>query len=58
MNQFTDKFLMEIISKGGGAVGKSPMMPAWGGALKEGQLQDLVAYVRSIANPPYKAPGK
>jgi mono/diheme cytochrome c family protein len=58
MNQLTDKFLMEIISKGGGAVGKSPMMPAWGGALKEGQLQDLVAYVRSIANPPYKGSGK
>lgn len=58
MNQLTDKFLTEIISKGGGAVGKSPMMPAWGGALKEGQVQDIVAYLRSIANPPYKGPGK
>ena len=58
MNQLTDKFLMEIISKGGGAVGKSPMMPAWGGALKEGQLQDIVAYLRSIATPPYMGSGK
>lgn len=58
MNQLTDKFLTEIISKGGGAVGKSPMMPAWGGALKEGQVQDIVAYLRSIANPPYKGSGK
>jgi len=58
MNQFTDKFLMEIISKGGSAVGKSPMMPAWGGQFKEDQLRDIVAYVRSIADPPYKASGK
>lgn len=58
MNQFTDKFLTEIISKGGGSVGKSPMMPAWGGALKEGQVQDIVAYLRSIANPPYTGSGK
>ncbi|HEX9272550.1 MAG TPA: cytochrome c [Candidatus Binatia bacterium] len=58
MNQFTDKFLMEIISKGGSAVGKSPMMPAWGGQFKEDQLRDIVAYVRSIADPPYKPSGK
>ena len=58
MNQLTDKFLMEIISKGGSAVGKSPMMPAWGGALKQSQVEDLVAYLRSIANPPYKGSGK
>ncbi len=58
MNQLTDKFLMEIISKGGSAVGKSPMMPGWGGQLKENQLRDIVAYVRSIADPPYKPSGK
>lgn len=58
MNQLTDKFLMEIISKGGSAVGKSPMMPGWGGQFKENQLRDIVAYVRSIADPPYKPAGK
>jgi cytochrome c oxidase cbb3-type subunit III len=58
MNQLTDQFLMEIISKGGSAVGKSPMMPAWGGQFKENQLRDIVAYVRSIADPPYKPAGK
>jgi mono/diheme cytochrome c family protein len=58
MNQLTDKFLLEIISKGGSAVGKSPMMPAWGGQFKEKQVQDIVAYLRSIANPPYKPSGK
>jgi mono/diheme cytochrome c family protein len=58
MNQLTDKFLLEIISKGGSAVGKSAMMPGWGGQLKENQLKDVVAYVRSMADPPYKAAGK
>jgi mono/diheme cytochrome c family protein len=57
MNSFSDEFLMAIISKGGAAVGKSSFMPAWGGALKDNQLQDLLAYLRSIANPA-KASGK
>jgi mono/diheme cytochrome c family protein len=54
MNQLTDKFLMDIIAKGGGAVGKSTFMPAWGGALNEKQIRAIVSYIRSIAVPPYK----
>jgi cytochrome c6 len=57
MNSLSDEFLMTIIAKGGAAVGKSSFMPAWGGVLKDNQLQDLLAYVRSIANPP-KVSGK
>jgi mono/diheme cytochrome c family protein len=57
MNSFSDEFLLNIISKGGSAVGKSSFMPAWGGVLKENQLQDLLAYLRSIVSPP-KASGK
>ena len=57
MNSFSDEFLVTIISKGGAAVGKSSFMPAWGGVLKENQLQDLLAYLKSIANPP-KTSGK
>ena len=56
MNKESDKFLSEIISKGGGAVGKSPFMPAWGNALNEKQINELIAYIRCIAVPPYKAP--
>jgi mono/diheme cytochrome c family protein len=55
MNALSDKWLFDIISKGGGAVGKSSFMPGWGGALNEKQIQDIVAYIRSIAVPPYKA---
>ena len=57
MNSFSDEFLVTIISKGVAAVGKSSFMPAWGGVLKDNQLQDLLAYLRSIANPS-KASGK
>ena len=57
MNQLSDKFLFDIISKGGSAVGKSAFMPGWG-SLNEKQIRDVIAYVRSIADPPYKAPEK
>jgi mono/diheme cytochrome c family protein len=55
MNQFSDQFLHDIISKGGSAVGKSSFMPSWGSSIDEKQVLDLVAYLRSIADPPYKA---
>lgn len=49
MNQLTDQSLADVISKGGGAVGKSTFMPAWGASLNEKQVRDLVAYIRSLA---------
>ncbi len=58
MNKMSDKTLMDIISKGGQAAGKSAFMPAWGASLREKQIADIVAYLRSIANPPYKSGGK
>jgi cytochrome c553 len=54
MNALSDKWLFDVISKGGGAVGKSNFMPGWSGALNEKQILDIVAYIRSIAVPPYK----
>src|ERR1044071_6347132 len=57
MNQLSDDFLMTIISKGGTAAGKSSFMPSWGGALDQKQIREIVAYLRTIADPPYK-PGK
>jgi mono/diheme cytochrome c family protein len=49
MNQLTDQSLADVISKGGGAVGKSTFMPAWGASLNEKQVRDLVVYIRSLA---------
>lgn len=56
MNAFSDQFLYDVIAKGGSAVGKSSFMPSWGSALNDKQIKDIVAYLRSIAEPPYKAP--
>ena len=50
MSQLSDKYLTDIIAKGGGAVNKSGFMPAWGSSLNPKQVSDLVAYVRSLAN--------
>jgi mono/diheme cytochrome c family protein len=30
-------------------------MPSWGAALNEKQIRDIVAFLRTIAVPPYKA---
>jgi mono/diheme cytochrome c family protein len=54
MNQLSDQFLIGVITKGGAAVGKSGFMPAWGSSLNEMQVRDLVAYIRTLAVPPYK----
>jgi mono/diheme cytochrome c family protein len=54
MNQMTDQSLADVISKGGAATGKSSFMPAWGASVNEKQIRDIVAYIRSLAVPPYK----
>ena len=54
MNSLNDKFLMDIVSRGGAAVGKSSFMPSWSGALNEKQIRDIVAYIRTLAVPPYR----
>jgi mono/diheme cytochrome c family protein len=51
LRNVTDQALFDTIQKGGAATGKSPMMPPFGGQLKEGQVRDLVAYLRSLAAP-------
>jgi len=54
MNQLSDKYLIDVISKGGSSVGKSVFMPAWGSAMNDKQMRDLVAYIRSLAIPANK----
>jgi len=44
-----DEYLIQITKDGGPAVKKSPLMPAMGKTLKEDQIKDLVAYLRSLA---------
>jgi mono/diheme cytochrome c family protein len=49
MGKLDDKYLSDIIAKGGTAVGKSAMMPPWGGSLKEEDIRNVIAHLRSLA---------
>jgi mono/diheme cytochrome c family protein len=57
MNSLSDQYLSDIIKNGGAGMKKSPLMPAWGKTLKDQEVADVIVYIRSLANPPYK-PGK
>ena len=54
MNALTDKYLFDIIKNGGKAVQKAAIMPAANKKLTDQDIWDMVAYIRSLANPPYK----
>ena len=49
MKALKDDYLFKIIKEGGAAVGKSQLMPAWGAQLKDQDIQNLLAYIRSLA---------
>jgi mono/diheme cytochrome c family protein len=53
MNPLPDEFLVNIIRHGGPAEGLSPGMPAFAQYLGETQIHDVIAYVRSLASPPF-----
>ncbi|HEY7678197.1 MAG TPA: cytochrome c [Candidatus Methylomirabilis sp.] len=43
-----EEILFAIIKRGGQSVGRSTVMPAWGEALSDGQIRELVAVVRGF----------
>jgi mono/diheme cytochrome c family protein len=43
-----DDYLKKLIKEGGPAVGKSPLMPPMGSALKDDDVKNVIAYVRSL----------
>jgi mono/diheme cytochrome c family protein len=53
MNVLSDRFLSTIIRDGGQAEGLSPVMPAFGRFLTEDQTRLVIAYLRSLAQPPF-----
>ena len=57
LNRIPDSDLINIITYGGQAVGKSPQNPAYGTTLKPAEIRAMVAYIRAIADPPYQTPG-
>ena len=54
MNPLKDDYLFQVIKFGGASVGKSPMMAPVGGSLSDQQIRNVIAFIRSLANPPYQ----
>ena len=56
LNGVSDEYLRNIITLGGSALSKSAMMPPYGQTLAQEEIQDVIAYARVIAQPPYRPP--
>ena len=48
MSKMSDDEMLKVIKNGGASVGKSPLMPPWGASLKDEQIQDIMAYIRTL----------
>ena len=57
LNKMTDADLTAIISHGGPALNKSALMPPYGYTLSKTEIESLIAYIRLISDPPYRASG-
>jgi len=44
----SDADLTLIVTNGAGKYGGNPVMAPWGGALKPQQIQDVIAYIRTL----------
>ena len=57
LNSMSDAALVAIISHGGAALNKSPEMPPYGNTLNKAEIDALVAFLRAVADPPYRPGG-
>ena len=57
LNKMSDADLVAIISHGGPALNKSPEMPPFGYTLSKSDIQALISYIRTVADPPYHSAG-
>jgi cytochrome c oxidase cbb3-type subunit 3 len=58
LNSPSDDDLRNVITFGGAAVGKSPMMPPYGQTLTPAEIRGVIAFTRAIAQPAYHAPAR
>ena len=49
MSSLNDAFLYLAICRGGEAVGRSMIMPAWGNTLSDQDIKDLIAHIRTFS---------
>ena len=54
MNSLPDEFLVDIVRDGGPAHGLAPTMPPFNRTLSRSQIEQVVAYTRTLAQPPYE----
>jgi len=57
LNAMSEADLSAITAHGGPALGRSPEMPPYGYVLGKSEIAALVAYMRAIADPPYRSKG-
>ena len=50
MGGLSDRHLYDIISNGGAAVGRSPLMPSWDAQLSDQDIRDLIAHLRALSH--------
>lgn len=56
MNALSNEHIYKVIAEGGAAVGKSSMMAPWGTSLSEDEINSLIVFIRTLADPPYSGP--
>jgi len=56
-NALSDADLTAIIGHGGPALNHSALMPPYGATLSRAEVQALIAYIRLISDPPWRAAG-
>ncbi len=57
LNNMSDTELVNIVAHGGPAYNKSAEMPLYGGTLQKSEIDALVAFIRAVADPPYRTKG-
>lgn len=57
LNAMSDAALAAIIGHGGVALNKSAEMPPYGNRFTRAEIDALVAYIRAVADPPYRPQG-
>jgi mono/diheme cytochrome c family protein len=58
LNAESEEYMQNIITLGGSAMGKSAMMPPYGGMLSAEEIRSVIAFTRAVAQPPYQPPGR
>ncbi len=48
LSRAPDDYLMQIITKGGAAMGRSPRMPAWGEQFSETERRSIIMYIKTL----------